>query len=90
MQYFNEKMFNPNYFSNDFYQANYDMIQQNYNKEQAVHVAKAVKAFKDMMDEVQYMDNDHQAQAFSLCLLEMASRNGWSNGTSLLSDIGTV
>ena len=82
MQYFNGRMLNPNYISYDYYQANYYMIQQNYNKEQLIHVAKAVKAFKDMMDEVQQMDRDHQLQTFSLCLVEMASRNGWSNGTS--------
>lgn len=47
-------------------------------KEQSVHVAKLVKAFNDMIDEVQQMDNNHQMQAFYMCLDELVKRNGWS------------
>lgn len=79
MQYFNERMFNPDYINSTYYQANYATIQQNYQKEQSIHVVKLVKAFNDMLDEVQQMDDEHQMQAFSLCLEEIARRNGWIN-----------
>ena len=71
---FESQMFNPVFVN----EQNYRQMQVNmYTLEQNERVAKVVHAFKDMLDQVEGMDSDHQQQAFWLCLNEMARRNRW-------------
>lgn len=76
MRYFENTMFNPQFVNSDYYRCQAAAI-QNYQKNQSEHVAKAVHAFADMMNEIDQMDSQHQEQTFMLCLEEMATRRRW-------------
>ena len=74
MNYFENRLFNPNYMNETYYQQ-IQMI--NYNANQNERVLKAVHSFSDMLEQVSGMDESHQEQTFMLCLAELARRNGW-------------
>lgn len=76
MNFFNNWYYNPNYFNQQTYYSQQAQIQA-YEQNQQVEVIKARKAFNDLMDAVQKMDNAHQQEASMLCLADFARRSGW-------------
>ena len=74
MNYFETQMFNPNYINEEYYR---HLQAQKYAADQNERVMKVVNSFRDMLDQVNAMDEQHQQQAFLMCLAEIARRNGW-------------
>lgn len=77
MDFYN-KMFNPNYVN----QAYYNQMQQKmaqHQFEQDKEVLNAVKACHDMLEAVKKLDAQHQQQAYALCLAEIAKAQDWNN-----------
>lgn len=76
--YFNDMMFNSQHENSTYYQQQLQTIQQKqYQVQQDINVADAVKALHDLCEAVKKMDLPHQQQAFMLCLEEMAKQFGW-------------
>ncbi len=74
MNHFESQMFNSQFVN----EANYRQIQaQIHAAEQNERVIKVVRAFTDMLDQVQGMDIAYQQQTCLLCLAEVAKRYGW-------------
>lgn len=74
--YFYNQMFNQTYVNPSYYYQNQARIQQ-YQFEQNCEVIKAVNAVRDLCEAIKKMDDQHQEQAFYLCLAEMAKQLGW-------------
>lgn len=74
--YFYNQMFNQVYVNPSYYYQNQARVQQ-YQLDQSHEVAKAVDAVRDLCKAVKNMDDQHQVQAFYLCLAEMANELGW-------------
>lgn len=74
--YFQERMFNPAYASQNYYNQVQAQI-NNYNFQQNIEVEKAVKAMHDLCGAVKNMDELHQQEASYLCLAAMAQEFGW-------------
>ena len=74
--YFYNQMFNQTYVNPSYYYQNQARIQQ-YQFEQNCEVIKAVNAVRDLCGAIKKMDDQHQEQAFYLCLAEMAKQLGW-------------
>ena len=74
MNYFENQMFNPNYVNEAYYR---QMQANMYSLDQNERVLKEVHSFKDMIDQIDGMDNEHQQQTVLLCLGEIARKNGW-------------
>ena len=75
--YFYNQMFNQTYVTPSYYYQNQARIQQ-YQFEQNCEVTKAVNAVRDLCEAIKKMDDQHQEQAFYLCLAEMAKQNDWN------------
>lgn len=76
MYSFNNQMFNPQYVNQQYYQTNLWQIQQ-YNYQQDVEVAKAVKAMRDLIEATKKLDEQHQRIAFLGCMAEIGKENKW-------------
>lgn len=76
IMYFNERMFNPQYVNPTYYNQMQAQIAQ-YQLQQNVEVAKAVKAMRDMCKAVKKMDDQHQQEAFMACLGVMSQEFNW-------------
>lgn len=74
--YFQERMFNPNYVSREYYNQIQAQINE-YNFQQNIEVGKAVKATHDLCDAIKKMDESHKQEAFYACLATMAQEFGW-------------
>ena len=75
---FNNQMFNPSYVNPNYYYQMQSFIEsQRHTVEQNQEVAKAVKAFHDLCEAINKMDEQHQQQTYYLCLAEMANQSGW-------------
>ncbi len=75
MNFYNQ-MFNPNYINQTYFNQKQQEIAQ-YEHEQDKEVFNTVKACHDMLDAVRKLDEQHQQQAFNLCLAEIAKTMGW-------------
>ena len=74
MNHFENHMFNPQYFNQEYY----SQIRANdYTAEQNERVLKVCHSFSNMLDQVKEMDQDHQWKAFCMCLEEIGRRQGW-------------
>ena len=73
---FYNQMFNQTYVNSTYYDQHLAEMRR-YQFEQSHEVVKAVNAFRDLCEAVKKMDDQHQEQAFFLCLNEMANQFGW-------------
>lgn len=73
--YFNDKMFNPNYVNPEYYNAT--MKEMKYSFDQDKKVTDAVKAMHDLCEAIKGMDSKHQEIAFVACLSQMAKEMNW-------------
>jgi len=74
--YFNQQMFNSSTVNPQYYQSVKDQI-LGYEANQDLEVAKAVKAVHDLCVAVKKMDEEHQREAFILCLGQIAAEYNW-------------
>lgn len=76
--YFNEMMFNPQYVNQNYYNQIQAQIQQyQYENQQNFEIGKVLNAVNDLCKSMKNLDEQHQQQAFFLCLGVMAKEFGW-------------
>ena len=76
--YFNDRMFNPQYVNQTYYNQIQAQIAQ-YNFEQNTEQAKALKAFREICEAVKKLDEQHQQELFMACLGVMAKEFEWTS-----------
>lgn len=74
---FYNQFFNQQYVNSNYYCQNQNQIAQ-YQQEQSEEVQNVVKAVRDLCRAVKKLDSQHQQQAFTLALAEMATEFGWN------------
>ena len=76
--YFNDRMFNPQYVNQTYYNQIQAQIAQ-YNFEQNTEQAKALKAFREICEAVKKLDEQHQQELFMACLGVMSKEFEWTS-----------
>lgn len=76
MFYPNNWYYNPTYINQQAYYQMQEQIKA-YENSQQHEVLEASKAFKDFLDKMQKVDNNHQPELFATCFIEMAKRFKW-------------